>query len=135
MATKKKEQKTVTKKKAGAERPASSTMSSTSIVAQTVKPGIVQVTVQKKQYGQAPQEFKFYLRDGRELQSVYDLIDSLDTMSDDVFFHHVNPERNDFANWLEGVFEEKTLAEEMRQIRGKLDTQVKLLKHVIQKLR
>ena len=31
-------------------------------------------------------------------------------MSEDVFNHHVTRGKNDFANWIHGVFEEKELA-------------------------
>ena len=38
-----------------------------------------------------------------------DLADALRDMSDDLFSHHVNDARNDFANWVHHVFEEPDL--------------------------
>jgi hypothetical protein len=99
------------------------------------KPGPIEVKVEKKEYGKAPEEHHFYLKDGRELKSVYELIDSFDNMPDDVFKHHVNTEKNDFANWLGDVFDEKDLAKEMKELNTARDTQLKLLKHVVSKLK
>jgi hypothetical protein len=39
-----------------------------------------------------------------------DLLGYLPGMPDDVFNHHTKQGRNDFANWIKVVFEEKELA-------------------------
>lgn len=96
--------------------------------------GTVEVTVRKKILGQAPEEYHFVLEDGRKLASVYELIDELETMTEDQFERHVNEMKNDFANWVEHVFDERTLADEMREIQDRLDTQRALLKEIVRKL-
>jgi hypothetical protein len=48
------------------------------------------------------------------LTNLYELIDALETMSDETFRHHVNPAKNDFAQWVQDVFSEHTLAHELR---------------------
>jgi len=95
----------------------------------------IQVCVQKKIAGHAPEEHCFYLQDGRKLRTVYHLIDELETMTDDVFRHHVNEFRNDFANWVEHVFDDKALAEEMREAQTRFEMQRALLKEIVRELR
>ena len=94
----------------------------------------IQVTITKKILGKAPQKYSFNLQDGRKLQTVYELIDELETMSEENFRHFVTGTENHFANWMEHVFSEKTLAEEMRHIHDRIDTQRALLKHLVREL-
>jgi hypothetical protein len=94
----------------------------------------VKVTITKKILGKSPEQYTFNLSDGRKLKSVYELIDELETMSDDTFRHYVTDMENHFANWVEHVFSEKTLADEMRHIRNRIDTQRAILKHLVREL-
>ena len=41
-------------------------------------------------------EFCFKLIDGSEIKNLLELADNLHNMSDDVFYYHVNQEKNDF---------------------------------------
>ncbi|MBU1854387.1 MAG: hypothetical protein KKF89_01575, partial [Nanoarchaeota archaeon] len=61
----------------------------------------------------------FYLFNGVVLKSISDLQSYLHVMPEDVFSHHVIFERNDFANWIEGVFKIPTLAEKVRLCKNK----------------
>src|SRR5690606_16403342 len=47
----------------------------------------------------AEQGKEFVLSNGVMLNSISDLIKHLKTMPEEIFVHHVNDERNDFANW------------------------------------
>lgn len=94
----------------------------------------VKVSVTRKVLGKAPQHFEFHLSDGRKLESVYELIDELETMAEDQFRHHVSDMDNHFANWIEHVFDEKHLAEELRLIKDRIETQRTLLKHLVREL-
>ncbi len=93
------------------------------------------ITVRKKVLGEAPQEYHFVLMDGRRLKSIYDLIDSLEDMAEDTFRHHVNDLKNDFSTWIKDIFEEHGLADELRKIQDKLETQRSLLNHMVKELR
>lgn len=73
----------------------------------------------------------FVLSDGGELRSLVHLIDALENMSDGVFSHHVNEERNDFSTWLKDVFKEEIIADELQLINDRLETQRALLKHSV----
>ena len=57
----------------------------------------------------APKNREFYLVDGRKLKDLRELALSLGDLPDQAFWHHVNDARNDFANWIEEIFEEKNL--------------------------
>ena len=97
------------------------------------KPAI-HVTITKKILGKAPEKFCFNLTDGRKLRSVYELIDELETMSDDTFRQFATDADNHFANWVEHVFSDRALADELRHIRNRIDTQRAILKHLIREL-
>ncbi len=68
----------------------------------------------------APDE-RFFLADGRALASLAELRDALPSMDDTVFHHHVRPERNDFANWIRGVFKDERLAAWAERARNKYE--------------
>ncbi len=82
----------------------------------------------------APYEAHFILLDGRRIDSVRNLVAALEDMHEDIFSHHVNSERNDFANWIHDIFEDKTLSEELKKMKGKVDTELALLRRLVQKM-
>jgi len=65
------------------------------------------------------QEKCFYFTSGRKAYSIEELSQVLKDMGDAEFRHHVNNERNDFANWVEDVFKESELAHNMREVSEK----------------
>ena len=62
-------------------------------------------------------EFYFRLFDGRQLKSVSELLTALKDMSDYVFYHHVNAERNDFSAWIRDIFWDYRIAHKVQQAR------------------
>lgn len=63
---------------------------------------------------QAPTGQTFKVSNGVELKNIQDLKEYLHVMPEDSLKHHVNKEKNDFANWIEGVFKETKLADKLR---------------------
>jgi len=63
-----------------------------------------------------PQEKWFYFASGKKASSIEELRSVLEAMDEAEFRHYVNNEKNDFANWVEGVFKEKRLAQNMREV-------------------
>jgi len=94
----------------------------------------VEVTIRKKVLGHAPEEYHFYLADGKRLRSLYELADSLEEMGDEMFNMYVTPERNDFANWINDIFEDTDLAEEMRKVETRMEGQLQILKKLVKEL-
>jgi len=68
----------------------------------------------------------FWLSSGAGLRSIRELANTLPSMPVDVFSYHVNSEKNDFANWIEGVFHEPELATRLRNCQSKQDFQTVL---------
>lgn len=61
-----------------------------------------------------PNEY-FILNNGRVLKNVFELANSLSSMDDATFSYHVNSDKNDFANWIRGVFEDNGLADKVQK--------------------
>lgn len=77
----------------------------------------------------------FYLQNGELARDLLQLAEEIDAASKDVFEHHVNDERNDFAAWVEAVFKEKKLAEKLLGIEDKDRYVIELLKFVANQLK
>jgi hypothetical protein len=99
------------------------------------KADAVKVRVLTKVLGRTPNEYTFVLADGTKLRSLFDLMQALQGMTDDVFRHHVTDFRNDFSNWVHDVFREPKLAEELRGINNKLEAELVLLRKMVDELR
>lgn len=63
-----------------------------------------------------PADKKFYVCDGAVYSSLYELVDGLKTMNQSTFRYHVNPQKNDFMNWVRDVFGDALLAREIAKI-------------------
>ncbi len=74
----------------------------------------------------------FYFVGGRKASSLEELKDVLRVIDEAEFVFHVNSGKNDFANWTEGIFQEKELASEMRRIFEK-KRMIELLEDYIKK--
>jgi hypothetical protein len=68
-----------------------------------------------------PPERCFHLHDGRSLGSLEELRAALLVMDDSLFYYHVVPGRNDFANWILGVFGDEVLAARALHATNKYD--------------
>ena len=80
---------------------------------------MAQKTIQKKTFSFAAAitdpEKNFWLCDGRALKSLKELAQALKAMDNKTWDYHVTSERNDFANWIEDVFGQKTLGAAIRR--------------------
>ena len=80
----------------------------------------------------APENF-FVLCDGRVIKDYAELAGLLETMNDDIFYYHVTSDRNDFANWINDVFKEETLANEVRLSKNRVEIIALLYKNLFEK--
>ena len=62
----------------------------------------------------APQGNEFVLHNGRVLKNLHELANALLSMDDGTFAHHLTKEKNDFASWIEHVFKNHLLADQVR---------------------
>jgi hypothetical protein len=83
----------------------------------------------------APAEHYFILANGQPIKNVKELADALEHLADDVFNHHVTHDKNDFANWIQHIFEDTELAKELAGTKDKHHTRIVLYKHIVRKLK
>lgn len=102
--------------------------------AETKKTAAKKTTAKPKGLAQAPAEHYFVLVDGRTLKDVKELADVLEDMHENTWGHHVNNERNDFANWVNDIFKEEELARQIRESQGKHHLQIVLYRHILDRL-
>ena len=72
----------------------------------------------------------FVLIDGKKARNLPQLALLMDDMPIEVFSHHVNDERNDFANWIKDVIKDVKLADQIMGIKQKEDLQLHMLKAI-----
>ena len=77
-------------------------------------------------------EVAFVLMDGRRLYDYKELADTLEELEDHIWDHHVNLERNDFANWIHDVFQEQELSDALREAKGKHHAQIIIYRHILE---
>ena len=77
------------------------------------------------------EEHAFRCVDGGVYYSINELADALETMSDDSFYYHVNDSKNDFANWISGVFALDNISEKLGNTKTREKNQVILLKYLL----
>lgn len=87
--------------------------------------------VEDKRHWQVPDGQSFHLVSGQELKSLDDLSEAINLIDPETFMHHVNAEKNDFASWVEGVFDEELLAEYLRRY----PTPLRMMVHIEKFLR
>ena len=97
------------------------------------KPSI-EVIIKKKVLGEAPVEHHFVVADGKRLKNILELADALETMSEEVFSHHVNEGKNDFSSWVRDVFYDHSLAEDISRAKNKMEAQVSILRRLVREL-
>ena len=99
----------------------------------STKKAVKKKTTQPKVLRPAPSKSYFFLGSGEAIKSVKGLADALEKMPEEVFKHHVNQEKNDFANWIEHVFEDKTLAKKIGK--DKKNIRLNIYKYLLEKKR
>lgn len=63
----------------------------------------------------------FWVHDGQVLKNLAELPAALRQMSPETFSHHVNNEKNDFANWIHDVIGDRELAEDIRRHNSRVE--------------
>jgi len=67
----------------------------------------------RKYLNSVPEDKVFWSHDGAVLHNMAELAQALNGISNETFTYHVNPEKNDFANWVKDVIGDKTLATQL----------------------
>ena len=61
----------------------------------------------------------FQMHMGADINSLKDLAEALDIMSEQTFEHHVSGSKNDFAAWVRDVLEDVRLADELMKCKSR----------------
>lgn len=69
-----------------------------------------------------PHEKHFHFRDGTAVGSLDGLKEKLEGIGYQEFYHHVNDEKNDFANWVRHVLDEEALADDLEKVTSIVET-------------
>lgn len=88
---------------------------------------------QKRVTWESDAEHGFVLN-GTTLTNLYELIDALETMSDETFRTHVNAAKNDFAQWVQDVFSEHALAYQLRRCATPQAHAQTIVNHIVNRL-
>ncbi len=62
---------------------------------------------------------QFFVNNGQVLKNINELPKAMKNMDAQTFAHHVNQDKNDFANWVEHCFGETCLAADLRKSNDK----------------
>jgi hypothetical protein len=77
-----------------------------------------------------PEQY-FILVTGTPLRNIKELAMALESMEEWVFRHHVNDARNDFSNWIRGVFDLEGLADDLQRARSRQEIEIMIMKYLI----
>ncbi len=88
---------------------------------ETIPPKTISV---KKEFVTPPEKVApigsgFFFHDGKEVKTIRELASKLAQMSDEECAQYVHVDVNHFANWIEGVFGERELADKLRNAHGR----------------
>jgi hypothetical protein len=75
----------------------------------------IPANVQDKRNFAVADDQAFVLSNGEKLRTLDELSEAINLIDPDTFHAHVNEEKNDFASWVEHVFGEMELAENLRK--------------------
>lgn len=89
----------------------------------------------KESLKRVPSDRCFYICDGNCCASLLDLSEAIHIMNDEAFAHHVNDAKNDFANWVEAVFDQPKLAKSLRDAKSKEKHVVEILRFVVREMK
>lgn len=72
-----------------------------------------------KMIKEAKDEEVFVTKNNFKAKNIFELRKAVQEMNDDEFSHHLNNEKNDFANWIEHCLDDKILAEDVQKAKTK----------------
>jgi hypothetical protein len=72
----------------------------------------------------------FWSRDGRILENLADLKLAFGSMDDEIFLHHVEGGKNDFADWVENVLQDPDCAQDLRKTKKRTQAEKVIADHL-----
>ena len=122
-AAKKPVKKTVTKKPVAKKAAAKKTTSKKVTKKAANKTSVKELVV-------APEHESFWVTDGRILNSLIALHDTMNEIEKETFGHHVNSEKNDFADWVELTLCDADCAKDLRKAKTPKSAKSVVVRHL-----
>lgn len=72
----------------------------------------------------------FWVHEGPVICSLSELAQALGEMNQEQYQHHVSHEKNDFANWVEDIFEDQKLARQLRRAPNQRECQKVIMRRL-----
>lgn len=73
----------------------------------------------------------FYLYGGSVFSNLEKFAKELQSMTDDVFKHHVNSDKHDFKEWVKHSLKEEDLAQKLEDKIDKLEIELEVLRYLV----
>lgn len=73
----------------------------------------------------------FHVANGTVIRGILEIDEAISQMSEDTFHYHVNPSKNDFANWIRNAVKDELLASLLEKINDKKETQTAVLRRIV----
>lgn len=124
MPTKKSTKKVPTKKVSSKKSPVVSKKKTTVAKKVKSKPST------EKKLVQAKGVTAFWITDGTVLSNLIELRDAFQKMEKEVFSHHVNKDKNDFAEWVENVLNDADCASALRKSKTPTSSRTVVVRHL-----
>ena len=80
----------------------------------------------QKLLSDVPEDKVFWNRDGQTFKSLYELERGINSMTDEAYSYHANPDKNDFAKWINQVIGDETLAKNLENTYDRSDAAMKV---------
>jgi len=125
-------------KKAAAKKPVKKTVTKKSVAKKaaakkTTSKKVTKKTAKKtntKELVVAPEHESFWVTDGRILNSLIALHDTMNEIEKETFGHHVNSEKNDFADWVELTLCDGDCAKDLRKAKTPKSAKSVVVRHL-----
>lgn len=78
------------------------------------------------------QDHYFHVANGTIIRSLLEMDEALTQMSEETFHYHVNPSKNDFANWIRNTIKDEDLAAALEKINDKPTIQMIILRSIVE---
>lgn len=82
---------------------------------------------------EAPEEKHFILNNGKKIAHYVELADIIEELHSEVISNHINDLKHDFAMWINDVFSEKELAEQLAKESDPKRIRLLIYKHLVDK--
>ena len=93
-----------------------------------------EIICKKKLMTTVNEQHHFHVADGMKLENLMQLMEYLEKINDETYKFHANESKNDFSSWVNDVFEEPELAQNLKTASNKANAQLIIAKKLLKEL-